>query len=153
MHSIWIGVLGGLLTCVSPARAAVVINEIFYHAPEELDDIQWIELYNTADQPVKLAGWHFDDSVGFTFPQGTTLDAGGYIVVARNPAHFKQLYGVNTLGPMQKPLSRSGGKLELLGADGKRVDRASTKTILPGPLRLMVIPPRSSGYRPMPRAN
>ena len=33
-----------LLIHCSPVRANVVINEIFYNAPEDLNDIQWVEL-------------------------------------------------------------------------------------------------------------
>ena len=29
-----------------PVRADVVINEIFYHAPDDVDDLQFIELHN-----------------------------------------------------------------------------------------------------------
>ena len=47
-----------VLVFVAPAlRAQVVINEIFYHAPDDLTDLQWIELYNTTDQEVNLSGW------------------------------------------------------------------------------------------------
>ena len=102
-----------------PARAAVVINEIFYHAPDDLDDIQWIELHNTADAAVDLSGWHFDAGVGFTFAKDTKIEAGGFVVVARNPEHFRQIYRSEAMGPFERSLGRSGGKIELLNAAGK----------------------------------
>ncbi|NQT82998.1 hypothetical protein HQ563_08245, partial [bacterium] len=36
-----------VLSLITPASARVVINEILYNAPDDLDDIQWIEFYNT----------------------------------------------------------------------------------------------------------
>ena len=36
----------------APARASVVINEILYHAPDDLDNVQFIELYNTGEAAV-----------------------------------------------------------------------------------------------------
>ena len=71
---------------------AVVINEIMYHSaavPENTAQ-EWIELYN--DSPtatVVLTGWKFTKGVDFTFPNGTTLLPGGYIVIAANVAAFQ----------------------------------------------------------------
>ena len=31
--------------------AQVVFNEIFYRGPDNLNDLQWIEFYNTTDKP------------------------------------------------------------------------------------------------------
>ena len=39
--------LMALVAACGPARADVVINEIFYHAPDDLDDLQFIELHNS----------------------------------------------------------------------------------------------------------
>src|SRR5204862_2385428 len=78
MRSIWPTLLAALCFCTS-ARAAVVINEIFYHAPEDLDDLQWIELYNTDDQPIDLSGWYFGKSPGYVIPKNTTIAAKGFL--------------------------------------------------------------------------
>src|SRR5438552_164052 len=91
-------------TFIAPARAAnanVVINEIFYHAPDDIDDLQWIELYNPTDAPVDLAGWSLRKAIGaYTFPAGTTIPAGGYLLTAKDPDLFKKHYPAQTaLGP------------------------------------------------------
>ena len=77
-------VLPGWLLCVTlaclplvPARAQVVINEIFYHAPDDLEDLQYLELHNTGDQPVDLSGWSFTKGVKHRFPDGARI--GGQI--------------------------------------------------------------------------
>ena len=48
----------------------------------------WVELYNKGTQTVDLSGWRFDKGISYTFPEGTTLPAGGYLVVARDRAHL-----------------------------------------------------------------
>ena len=80
-----------LLSPLVSARAAVVINEIFYHAPDDLDDLQWIELHNTADRAVDVGGWTLDQGRTFTFPAGTTIAAQDYLVVALNPEHSQNI--------------------------------------------------------------
>ena len=45
----------------------------------------WVELYNSASGPCDLSGWGLSDnarSVKYTFPDGTVLPAGAYLVVS-----------------------------------------------------------------------
>jgi hypothetical protein len=42
------------------------------------EPVEFIELYNSGPGAVSLAGWQFTDAVEFTFPNGTSLAAGGY---------------------------------------------------------------------------
>jgi spore coat protein CotH len=143
------------LSATTPASAAVVINEIFYHAPEDLDELQWIELHNTADQPVDLAGWSIKE-LAYTFPKGTSIAPGGYLVLAHDPRSFAKYYPANkALGPTNKPLSRSGSRLELLDATGHRADLVRYKDHAPWPAAadgysasLERICPTSSGEAP-----
>jgi hypothetical protein len=122
-----------LLAAATPARPAVVINEIFYHAPDDLDDLQWIELHNTADQPIDLAGWSIKP-LAYTFPKATSIAPNGYLVIARNPATFARYYTTTKpLGPTGKPLNRHADRLELLDATGKRADLARDKDRAPWP--------------------
>src|SRR4051812_21734996 len=62
-----------------------------------LDDFNtrqdWIEIYNPATTSLNLGGWHLTDSQSnpgkSTFPTGTSIPAGGYVVVfadGRTPA-------------------------------------------------------------------
>ncbi len=111
-----------MLSLITPAPARVVINEICYNAPDDLDDIQWIEFYNTADRPVDLSEWTLDKGNGYVFPKGTTIEAQGYLVVALKPDEFRKIYGVPAIGPLKRPLKRGGERLELLDARGQRVD-------------------------------
>ncbi len=55
------------------------------------DPSDWIELHNTGDSEVDLTGWTLSDAAlspaKWAFPAGTTISAGGYLVVlADNPS-------------------------------------------------------------------
>src|SRR5687767_9262120 len=88
------------------ATAGVVVNEVFYNAPDDLDDVQWVELYNTADRPADLNGWTLDDGKLYTFPPNTTLAANGYLIVALNPDRFTHCYQAPAAGPFKRALKR-----------------------------------------------
>src|SRR5215213_6310887 len=108
------------LCCALSAPAAVVINEIFYHAPNDLDDLQWVELHNTGDDAVDISDWLLQRGILFRFPKGTTIDAKGYVVVARNLERFREQYpGIKPLvGPVPLAMSKAAATIELLNAKG-----------------------------------
>src|SRR5689334_9912124 len=80
------------------ATGRVVINEIFYNAPEDVEDLEYIELHNSGNDAVDLGGWAFTKGIKFKFPQGTRIDAKGFLVLCRNPERFKQYYDVPVAG-------------------------------------------------------
>src|SRR6185295_15001844 len=77
-----------------PACGGVVINEIFYHAPDDVTDLEYIELYNSGEQAVDLGGWEFTRGIHFSFPAGAKIEPGGYLVLCRNQERFKAAYGL-----------------------------------------------------------
>ena len=112
----------------------MVVNEIFYNAPDDLDDLQWVEVHNTSGEAVDLGGWTLDDGKVFTFPAKTTLGGNGYLVVALSPERFGKVYGGTALGPFKRPLKRGGEKLVLKDAAGKVADTARYKDRAPWPV-------------------
>src|SRR3954464_4783479 len=103
-----------LLPLSSARGAAVVINEIFYNAPGDLDDLQWIELYNADDRLADLSGLTLNGGKLFTFADGTTIAPRGFLVVALNPEAFAKAYeGVAAIGPLKQPLKRGGEQIKL----------------------------------------
>ncbi|MBQ8080499.1 MAG: CotH kinase family protein [Clostridia bacterium] len=76
------------LLAAQAASADIVINEIM--TDSGVFDVNgnaydWIELYNTDKKAVNLAGWGLSDTkkdlYAFTFPEGTTLKGGEYLLV------------------------------------------------------------------------
>jgi len=107
--------------------ANVVINELMYHAASQNPADEWLELYNAGNTTADLSGWNFKKGLSFTFAQGTTLPAGGYLVVAHDLGRFESLHpGVtNVVGPWQGSLGNNGDDLELDDSTGASQDQLS----------------------------
>ncbi len=99
----------------------IVINEIMYHPISEDNDDEYVELYNRGTETVDLSLWRFTDGISFTFPEGTELAAGDYLVVARSAAllipRHPQLNSQNTLGDYGGRLSDRGERVVLSRPD------------------------------------
>ena len=100
---------------------SIVINEIFYHPPEHRLG-EFVELFHRGGAPVDLSGFRFSDGIDYTFPNGTELEAGEYLVLAQDPAFISATYGVQALGPYVGNLSDQGESLRLVDRDGNLVD-------------------------------
>ena len=108
----------------------VLVNEIMYHPYHNLAAMQpenlgweYIELFNPLAVSVDLSGWRITDGVEFTFP-GVNIGAGGYLVVAADVNAFTAKYpGVsNVVGGWVGRLSNSGEAIEVINAQGVRID-------------------------------
>ena len=98
-----------------PLVGAVVINELRYRPGE--DRLEFIELRNTSDAAVSLAGWLLD-GVQFVFPPEAVIEAGGLLIVAPvNPQSFRAAESVAAdvpiLGPYLGALNNGGEDLRL----------------------------------------
>jgi hypothetical protein len=126
-----------------PMVGPIVINEIMYN-PDLLasssydnDGFEYVELHNTSDVPVTLYDaisgepWKFTDGIEFSFPidPPVTIQAGGYLLVVKNPAAFAQRWQAvpanKILGPYEGRLDNSGEKIEI-GKPGD-VDQFGTR--------------------------
>lgn len=125
-----------LLVMTAPVASptGVVVNEIFYNAPDDMDDVQWIEFYNTSDQPADLSGWTLDDGKVYTFPAQTTVAGKGFLVVALKPERFTQIYGQQAIGPLRRPLKRGSERLRLKDGQGELADGVRYKDEPPWPV-------------------
>lgn len=121
----------------APLVGPVVISEIQYHPSVSNTAGEYIELRNISSQPVLLEDevstetapdvfitetvpWRFDKGIDFVFPAGTTIPAGGILIVAENPAAFEAYYGpmpsgVQVLGPFANgtKLNNAGERVRL----------------------------------------
>ncbi|MFH1403990.1 MAG: lamin tail domain-containing protein [Candidatus Altiarchaeota archaeon] len=104
-----------LLGLSSVVSGKLLFSEILYDAPTPESSNEWIEIHNTAPEPIELGGLVIEDNSGsYAIPAETTISAGGYLVFARNAESFNATYGFNpdvdgfTLG-----LNNGGDKLEL----------------------------------------
>ncbi|MCA9152243.1 MAG: lamin tail domain-containing protein, partial [Planctomycetales bacterium] len=115
----------------------IVINEVMYHFRphtvgsnepqseyQEVDE-EWIELFNRSDRTVDLSNWQFDDAISYTFPVGTTMAPGGYLVITNDTAQLKAKYPELSsiiLGDYDGRLNNTTDHILLLDAIGNPAD-------------------------------
>ncbi len=104
-------------------RTSLVISEILYHSPSvllgtNLARLEFIELFNSRDEPEDLSGYRLSGDVDYVFPARTVLPGGGFLVVARAPTDLQSVRGlVGVLGPWvgadTKALPTEAGQIRL----------------------------------------
>ncbi len=102
----------------------VVLNELMYHPISEDDADQYIELFNRSNGPVNLSGWTLGGGVSFTIPNGTTIAANGYLVIANQRVRFLTNYPTVNPGIV---LGDFGGNLS---GRGERVTLCMPESLL-----------------------
>lgn len=137
MAGMAVGLLGPVETSPaqgeSPLTRDVVINEIHTNPDVETEAVEFVELYNAGPSAVDLSAWSFADGVSFTFPIGTVLVAGGYLVVAEDPAALAAKWGVQALGPWTGSLANEGDTVILCDTGKRVVDRVDYGLGFPWP--------------------
>ena len=102
-----------------------MINEIHYNGAAP-GDPEWIELHNRLSIDVDLGGWRLTGGADFTFPAGTTLKAGGFLVVSDNPAALQTAAGITgVLGPWTGSLNNAGETLRLRDLSGRLMEEVT----------------------------
>lgn len=104
--------------------AVVTFHEVNYHPPGS-QDAEWLELHNQMAVDIDLSGWSLTDGIGFTFPPGTVIAGGGFLVVAKLPGHPSLAGVAGVLGPWQGNLSNGGETIDLRSRSGRLMDRLS----------------------------
>lgn len=95
------------------------LTELMYQpaADNNPGDYEFIELQNIGTVPLDLGGVRFTNGLDYTFPPGTSLAGGAFIVVARNRGAFLSRYptaaGVLASGTFNGSLDNTGETLAL----------------------------------------
>ena len=104
-------------------QVAIVINEIMVDPPSDQNLGEFIELHNRSASAVDLSGWRLDEAVDFVFPQGSSIPAGGYLVVGGDMAFLQGSYpGLTVLGNWRGQLRNGGEMIRLLDQHGNPAD-------------------------------
>ena len=105
------------------ADSVVVFNEIMYHPAQSQTAQEWIELHNQMAVDVDLSGWSINGGVTYTFPEGTFLSGGAWLLVAESPAALASETGLAGIhGPFEGSLSNAGEALRLENRSGRLMD-------------------------------
>ena len=100
----------------SSRRTDLVISEIMHHpAPRQDGRVpEFVELYNAGPVTEDLGGFRLEGSIAYTFPAGTALPPGGFLVVAGSPADVQAVYGLSGVhGPYEQSLAGGAGVVRL----------------------------------------
>ena len=104
---------------------------MMFHAVSDLDGDDYLELYNSGTTAVDLSGWTFS-GITLTLPAGTTIAAGGYLVVAKDAVQFQATYGFAPAAVYGGNLSNSGETVALRDAAAATIDTVSFLDVDPG---------------------
>ncbi|MBN2064594.1 MAG: lamin tail domain-containing protein, partial [Sedimentisphaerales bacterium] len=119
----FICILGLTLTGVCSlvrADSVLVFNEIMYNPSADQSENEWVELYNQMAVDIDISGWSLAGAIDYTFPEGTFMPGGSYLVIASMPS---ELGGISPVfGPFTGKLSNSGELVELRSGSGRLMD-------------------------------
>jgi endonuclease/exonuclease/phosphatase family metal-dependent hydrolase len=123
------------ITTSGGGTASVIVNEVMVNEPGSDVTGEFVEVVNVGTGSADLSGWTVSDaaSVRHTFPSGTTLAAGGVVVVFGGSAGIPSgtpgavVASTGTLG-----LSNSGDTVTLKNASGTAVDIATLSSGVSG---------------------
>jgi hypothetical protein len=128
------------------------ITEIHYHplidgeADQNDGDYEFVELKNTGSERLDLSGLYFSRGIDFTFPRGTEMDPGDFIVLTSNTESFEKRFGFSPFGEYMGQLDNSGEILSLNTADHDTLLKISYDDRYPWPLAA-----DGEGYSLVPR--
>ena len=112
--------------CSASPDSVVVFHEIHYNPPASSESGEWIELFNQMGIKVDVSGWKIE-GVGYTFPKGTIINPGAYLVVAKTP-------GVGQLGPFSGNIDNGGERLRLINHSDRMMDEVNFDDNAPWPV-------------------
>jgi hypothetical protein len=94
--------------------SALVFNEIMYNPAGSSEQLEWVELANQLALDLDISGWKLSGGIDYEFPPSTVVKAGGFVVVAADPAALAAESGFGAaLGPYVGRLSNEGERIEL----------------------------------------
>jgi hypothetical protein len=124
-----------------------VISEIHYH-PADAGQPEFVELTNPGGAPIDLTGYRFSKGLTYTFPEGTALNPGAYLVIASGALPGALVWAAGAL-------DNAGETLELVDAVSNEIDRVRYEPTAPWPAApdgggssLALIHPRWDNARP-----
>lgn len=101
---------------IARADSVVTFNELQYHPADSATTApEWIELANLMAVNVDMSGWKIRGGVDYDFPEGTVIEAGGYLVISDHP----EAMPAGTLGPWSGSLNNGGEQIRLRNNSGR----------------------------------
>ncbi len=96
------------------------------------EDFEFLELLNSGKEQVEISGYSFTDGIDFTFPQGTVIHPGEYILLAVNPEIYSNL-GIQVFKVSTGRLDNAGEVITLRDHQNMVVDQVHFDDHYPWP--------------------
>ena len=132
MHQGWAddGFFNGCAGASIESGEGLVITEMQYNPQPELqggvsidgDLFEFIELHNTTNRAINIAGFTFLNGVDHTFDSDTVIEPGGYYVLASSADQFAQRYGFASDATYRGRLDDGGETITLVNTSAGVVD-------------------------------
>ena len=114
----------------------MVINEINYRSIDSFNPDDWIELYNPESTVKDISNWKIkddNDSHIFVIPEGTQVEANGYLIIVKDEADFTTAFpGIPYIGELDFGFGGSD-EVRLYTSDDKLVDEVKYESESPWP--------------------
>jgi hypothetical protein len=111
------------LRTVCQADSVVVFNEIQYHPVTNEAANEWVELHNQMAVEIDLSAWFLAGAIDYTFPEGTIMPGGGYLIIASDPTALLAATGMtNLVGPFAGRLNNNIAQLRLYDRNARLMD-------------------------------
>jgi hypothetical protein len=85
------------------------------------DEFEFVEFKNVSGSSLPLSGAYFIQGIGYQFPDGFTVQPGGFVVLASNAGMFHKRYGFAPSGEYDRQLDNGGERLTLVDVSGDTV--------------------------------
>lgn len=112
----------------------IQINEIHYHPLDSIvgpgdtisdTNFEFLEIKNSSAVDFDLSGFFFARGIDYTFPQGSIIPAGSFLILAENDLLFEDRYGFTPFDKYGGKLSNSGEALWLVSPNGQLMDHVA----------------------------
>jgi len=114
------------------------VTELHYHPQNQglVDDkeLEFIELKNIGTTTLDLSGMAFTDGIQFTFPTGSTIAPGAFLVLASNEAEFANFYKFQPNFQYTGSLSNGGETVVLQSTSNQPVISFTYSDSIPWPV-------------------
>lgn len=118
-------ITGNPEACQSAYLDKIIITEIRYQPADHFEVGDWFEIYNNSPETITLTGWVAKDENNlntYTFPAGTLIYPGQYLVVCSDLAQFTNVFSnvYNRLGSFTWMLGQKD-RIRIYDENGKMV--------------------------------
>lgn len=119
---------------ISFLKPDIIISDIAYLTDADKENLEFIGIYNPGIEPVNISGYHFEEGITFTFPDGIIINPNEKVYVTSNTASpFWEGRGANIYLWENGKLADEGEKVKIVTKAGIVVDQVRYNNKEPWP--------------------